>query len=86
MLPVTTLLLQEVDDLNDESLLIQRVRIACMAVLVPRSLQKAYRREVPRFYRGEEVVRIVLMVRLIVVEPIVRTDEGRRCFGFAVEA
>jgi len=61
------LVFEEVYGIDDEGLLIQRIRISRVAVLVGRSLQEAYCREVPGGNRSKEVQNIVLMVRGSVV-------------------
>ena len=56
------LLLQEIDNVDDERLLVQRIGVAGVAVLVARRLQEADRGEVTGFDGIVEVVRIVLVI------------------------
>src|SRR5258708_14292170 len=58
--------LEEVDRVDDKSLLIERTRVAGMAVLEAIGLQKRYGREVAGAYRVEEVVQAILMIHCAV--------------------
>jgi hypothetical protein len=72
MRPIVAALLQKVDHLNDEGLLVERIGVAGVAVLIGRSLQKAYCREVSGADGSKEIEDVVLMI-------------GRACVGLAVD-
>src|SRR5258706_8492168 len=55
--------LQEVDYVDQESLLIQRIGITGMPVLVSRGLEEAHCREIACLDRGIKVVQVIIMVR-----------------------
>src|SRR5215469_14454190 len=57
------LLLQKVDQIHDEGLFIQRIRVSGVAVLESLRLQKTHSREIARLNSGEEIVEIVLVIR-----------------------
>src|SRR5207248_135357 len=54
--------LKKVDDVNQELLLIERVRVARVSVAVSRSFQERHSGEVSRFHRGIEIPNVVLMI------------------------
>src|SRR6516225_5998835 len=54
--------LQSVDHLDEEIPLVERVRIAGMAVLVSRRLEEGHRGQVVGGKRVEEVVTVILMI------------------------
>src|SRR5215831_1368020 len=56
------LLLQEVDEIYQESLLIERIRVSGMAVLVSLRLDETHRWETPRTHSLVKILQIVIMV------------------------
>ncbi len=56
---------QEVDGVDDEGLLVERVGVASVSILIARGLQEADGREVAGVDGVEEVVRVVLVVARI---------------------
>ena len=62
------LLLQEVDNVDDERLLVERIGVAGVAVLVARRLEEADCRKVAGVNGVEEVVRVVLVVCRVAVD------------------
>ncbi len=54
--------LQEVDDIHDESLFVQRIGIAGVAILITRRFQEADGREISRFDCCIEIVDVVLVI------------------------
>ena len=57
------LLLQEIDEIDQKGLLIQRVRISRMTVLIRRGLDEAHRWKIALRYGGKEILHVVLVVR-----------------------
>src|SRR5258708_1910125 len=54
--------LDEVDRVDDKSLLVERSGVARMAVLKAIGLQERYRGKVARAHRVEEVMQVILMI------------------------
>ena len=63
-------LLKEVNDVDYECLLVDRIGITGMAILIRRSLQETDRRKVPCFHRCIEVVHVVVVIRWTVVSDL----------------
>ena len=81
------LLLQEIDNVDDERLLVERIGVAGVAVLVARRLEEADSGEVAGIDGVVEVVRIVLVVCRVAVECQPCWAKSAGCAsGSAVEA
>ena len=81
VLPVR-LLLQEVDDVDDEGLLVQRIGVAGVAVLVAGRLEEADGREIAGVDRIVEVMHVVLVVCAVTVAADLCAEVGRVCSGW----
>ena len=79
-------LFERVHDVHHKRLLVQGIRVAGMRILIGRGFQEAYRCQIPRLQRIEEVVDVVLMVCRIAVNPMFATLVGRVCARFCVLA